>query len=177
MRENAGVQIVDDDDEHAPLERRAVGDDVGRNRGLREERRIGALDRDVHHREHGQRLRLAVLDDLEVVLGQVADEVALRVGDVGVDLDVVDFDLEGDGGCRRGLGGGRLLRHRRGGEKPTGQQNETDGGIHNGLRRQAGGLDYRLAQSSRLRTNASLGIRAHGSYRLGFPRAMSRHEP
>ena len=35
--------------------------------------------------------------DLEIVLGQRADEVALRVGDVGVNLDVVDFDLEGDG--------------------------------------------------------------------------------
>ena len=43
-------------------------------------------------------------------LVSVADEVALRVGDVGVDLDVVDFDLEGDGrllsALERGAGAG-----------------------------------------------------------------------
>jgi hypothetical protein len=60
-------------------------------------RSIGNVD----HREARQRLRLAVLDDLEVVLGERADEVPLRVGDVGVDLDVVDFDLERDGRLRR----------------------------------------------------------------------------
>ena len=38
---------------------------------------------------------LPVLDDLEIVLRQVADGVALRVGDDGVDLDVVDLDPEG----------------------------------------------------------------------------------
>ena len=54
-----------------------------------------------------KRLRLAVFDDLEVVLRQVPDEVALRIGDDGVDLDVVDLDLEGDGGrLRSGRGGG-----------------------------------------------------------------------
>ena len=37
----------------------------------------------------------------KVVLGEVADEVALLVGDDGVDFDVVDFDLEGN---RRLLG-------------------------------------------------------------------------
>ena len=105
------------EDEDAPLERRAVGRDVGRDRRLREERRIDALDRDVDHREHRQRLRLAVLEDLEVVLGQRADEVALLVGDVGVDLDVVDFDLEGHG---------RLWRRRRRRGRCLGEQREED---------------------------------------------------
>ena len=39
-----------------------------------EERPLGPLDRDVDQREVGDRLRLAVLEDLEVVLLQVADE-------------------------------------------------------------------------------------------------------
>ena len=38
----------------------------------------------------------AVLEDLEVVAFQVADEAALPIEDRGVDLDVVDLDLEGD---------------------------------------------------------------------------------
>ena len=46
---------------------------------------------------------LAVLEDLEVVLREVADELALLVGDERVDLDVFDLDLEGR---RRRCGGG-----------------------------------------------------------------------
>ena len=57
-------------------------------------------------REDRHRLRLPVLEDLEVVLRQVADEVALRVGDDGVDLDVVDLDLEGDRRLRVPAAGG-----------------------------------------------------------------------
>ncbi len=43
----------------------------------------------------GNRLRLAVFEDLEVFLLQIADVVAARVGDEDVDLDVVDLHLEG----------------------------------------------------------------------------------
>src|SRR5262249_62424470 len=72
-----------------------------RTRVLREARRVGPRDRDVDERARRQRLRLAVLDDLEVVAAEVADEGALRVGHARVDLDVVDLDLERDGGLRR----------------------------------------------------------------------------
>ncbi len=64
--------------------------------------RLSLVDRNVDQREVGDRLRLPVLEHLEVFLLQVADEVALTVGDDGVDLDVVDADLEG----RRLLAGG-----------------------------------------------------------------------
>ena len=55
-------------------------------------------------------LRLSLLRDHEVVFGQVADEVALLVGDDRVDLDVVDLDLEGNRRLvRRWLGRRGLL--------------------------------------------------------------------
>ncbi len=55
-------------------------------------------------------LRLAPFEDLEVVFGEVADEVALLVGDDRVDLDVVDLDLEGNRRLvGRGLGRRGLL--------------------------------------------------------------------
>ena len=107
------VEIIDHEDEDAPLERPAVRDHVGRNRGLRVERRIGALDRDVDDRERRERLRGAVLEDLEIVLGQRVYETPLAVGDVRIDLDVVDLDLERDRGLRRRrLLSGRLREQR-----------------------------------------------------------------
>ena len=89
------VQIVEHDDVDAPVERARVGHDVGLDRLGGEERPLEALDRDVHEGEGADRLRLPILENLEVFLLEVADESALLVGDDGVDLDVVDLELEG----------------------------------------------------------------------------------
>ena len=77
---------------------------VGLDRRCRKQRTLGALDRDVDQREGRDLLRLAVLEDLEVVRREVGDRRSLRVGDERVDLDVVHFDAEGDR---------RLIRRRR----------------------------------------------------------------
>ena len=100
----AGVEIVEHQDEHPAVEFLAVAADIGLDRLGLIERRIEFLDRDVDERDDRDRLRLAAFQNLEVVLGQAADEVALLVGDAGVDLDVVDLDLEGN---RRLVAGGR----------------------------------------------------------------------
>ena len=74
------------------------------------------LDRNIDHREGGQRLRgLPSSVIWKSSLVSVADEVPLRVGDAGVNLDVADFDLEGDGRL------GRRLRCRRLGRRPARQ--------------------------------------------------------
>ena len=57
--------------------------------------------RQVHAREGGIRLRLAVLEHLDVRRGQVGHRVAPRVGDRGIDFDVVHRGAEDD---RRGRG-------------------------------------------------------------------------
>ena len=94
------------------------------------ERTLGALDRDVDEREGRDLLRLAVLEDLEVVRREVGDRRSLRVGDDRIDLDVVDFDAEGDRGLIRGrrrrLGRWLLL---------CGQQAATQGGESQGKRK------------------------------------------
>ena len=84
------MEIVDDHDVDAAVERLLVRPDVRLDRRRREQRAIGALDRNVDQRELGDRLRLAVLEHLEVLLLQVADDAPLPIGDDGVDLDVVD---------------------------------------------------------------------------------------
>ena len=115
------VQIVDHHDVDAAVERLLVRLHVGLDRRLGEERPIGALDRDVDHREGVDALRFSVLEHLEVFLLQVAHEVALAIGHHHVDLDVVDADLEGRAlwrRRRRRLRGGLLPRvERRAGEK------------------------------------------------------------
>jgi hypothetical protein len=73
-----------------------------------EERRVRAFDRHFHAGECRDRLRSPGFGDLEVVLRQVRHEFPLRVGDDGVDFDVVDFHLE----SHRRLSG--VLRRRRG---------------------------------------------------------------
>ena len=126
--QRVGVQVVEHDDVQPPLERLAVGLRVRRNDALRVEEALGPLDRDVDLGEQLDLLRLAVLEDLEVVLGQPRDEVALRVGDERVHLDVVDLGLEGDGRRRlraaraRGLTGladGRARGRERGRPAPA----------------------------------------------------------
>ena len=100
------VQIVDHHHVDAAVERALVGLHVGLDRRRGEQRAVGALDRNVDEREGGDRLRLPVLEHLEVFLLQVADDVALPVGDDDVDLDVVDADLEGRLLLRGGGAGG-----------------------------------------------------------------------
>ena len=90
-----GVHVVEDDQVDATLDV-VVGLHVGLDRRGREERTLRALDRDVDQGEGRDLLRLAVLEHLEVVgLRGRSTGVALRVGDDGIDLDVVDFDAEG----------------------------------------------------------------------------------
>ena len=72
------MQIVDDHDVDAAVERTLVGLHVRLDRRVREERPVGALDRDVDEREGVDRLRLPVLEHLKVFLLQIADEVPWR---------------------------------------------------------------------------------------------------
>ena len=127
------LQVVEDQHEHPAVELLRVARHVGLDRGGREERRVRPLNRDVDQRHDRQVLLLAVLEDLEVILGQVADEAALRVGDDRVHLDVVDLGPErhrrrllraaaaavppGDAGAAGGRGRrGGLLRGQRQGQ-------------------------------------------------------------
>ena len=52
------------------------------------------FDGNLDGREHAERLRLPVFDNLKVVFRQIADEVALGIRDLGIDFDVVDVDFE-----------------------------------------------------------------------------------
>ncbi len=92
----ADVLVVEDDHEYASVELLAVAPHIGFDRLGLVERRIELLDRDINQRSDRYLLRFSLLEHLEIVLRQVADEVSLLIGDDGVDLDVVDLDLEGD---------------------------------------------------------------------------------
>ena len=86
------VQVVEDHHVDAAVERPLVAlRRPARSASRLEERPVGPLDRNIHEREVRDRLRLAVLEDLEVVLRQVADERPCLVGDERVHLDVVDL--------------------------------------------------------------------------------------
>jgi len=71
------------------------------------DRPIGALDRDVDDREIRDGLALAVLEDLEVVPGEVADEASLAVGDEHVHVDVVNCTLKVASVAARTVASGR----------------------------------------------------------------------
>ena len=88
------MEIVDHHHVHAAIERPFVRPDVGLERSIRVQRPIRTLDRDVDLSERGHRLRLAVLENLKIVLLQILDEIAVPVGDHDVDLDVVNAQLE-----------------------------------------------------------------------------------
>ena len=98
------LEIVQHDEVEAAQKRLGIGHDVGLDRPLGEERSIGPLDRYVDRRVDRHLLRLAILEDLKIVLVQIANEIPLFVGHDGVDLDVVDLDFERHG---------RLLSRRR----------------------------------------------------------------
>ena len=57
VRPSVGVQIVDDHHVDAAVEGRSLVLHVGLDRAAGEERTVGALDRNVHQREGGDRLR------------------------------------------------------------------------------------------------------------------------
>ena len=129
------VLLVEEEDEHALVGARRRHD--GRRRGLRH-RGSGPP-----HGRHGRaldavdgldRLRLAVLQHLEVVGREVGDEPALAVGDDGVHLD-------DDRGAVEGLGGGcgrrRLLRAR-GQERRAGGEEKDDTRADDGTLRHDG---------------------------------------
>ena len=102
LRSAAVWYVVEHDHVQPPLEAARVRFDVGRRPPCCT--RAAArrpLDRDVHLRENVDLLRLAVLEDLEILARQALDDVALVVGDDGVHLDVVDLDPEGDGRLAR----------------------------------------------------------------------------
>ena len=114
------VQVVEDHHVDAAVERPLVALTSGSiglaaNSG-RSARSIGMSTSG----ERRNRLALAVLEDLKVVLGQVADELALLVGDERVDLDVFDLRLE-----RRGLRCWRLRRLPRGEHNAAAAQQRT----------------------------------------------------
>ncbi|HZB26453.1 MAG TPA: hypothetical protein VE379_09995 [Vicinamibacterales bacterium] len=106
------VQVVEHQHEHAAIELTPVGSDVGFDGSGGKDWGVNLLYGDVYQGEHRDGLGLRALQHLEVLLRQTAHEVTLRVGDGGIDLDVVDLDLERDRrlplGGRRG-GGRRLL--------------------------------------------------------------------
>jgi hypothetical protein len=125
-----GMEVVHYQHEEPPLEGTRIGRRIGRDGRLCEERRVDSLHWNVDGGKHGQRLGLAVLADFEVVLRQIADEFALGIGDLGVDLDVVHVDFERQRRLRR------LRRLRRGGRLPRRRQadkRENDGCCHKGV--------------------------------------------
>ena len=62
--------------------------------------RVGALERDIDERKGVDFLRLAVFEEREVFALEIADEVAARIGDDGIDLDQVGLDTECQLRCR-----------------------------------------------------------------------------
>jgi hypothetical protein len=112
---------------YAAGKRSLVALHVGFDRRLGKQRTLTSLDRNVDRHKVRNRLRLAVFEDLKVFLLQIADVVATRIGDDGVDLDEVDLHLEGRRlrgwrACRR-LTGRRLT----GTKRRSGQQHDEDG--------------------------------------------------
>ena len=93
------VQIVEHDHVQASADGLRVGLDVARQRRGRRRTRARGRHRNIDERKRADLLRLAVVQQLEIVLGEIADEIAALVGDDGVDVDEVDLDLERRRGC------------------------------------------------------------------------------
>ena len=144
------MQVVEDDDIDAAVELPLVGAHVGFDRRFGEQRPLQALDRQVDEREGADGLTLPVLEHLEVVLRQVADEPALCVGDERVDLDVLDLGLEG-GGLERGRrllladSGSRCERHERGCEANS-SNHGTDPGAGTPIKADYSGYTEKLGE-------------------------------
>jgi len=97
--------------------------DVRFDRRCRANRALQLFDGNVDERERRDRLRLAVLDDLEILFLQIGDDGAGAVGGDGVDFDVVDPHCEGRL-LLGGRGSGRLLT----GDDDGSEKKEGDGG-------------------------------------------------
>ena len=109
-----GLQIVEHEHEDAAVELLAVAAARRDRSAVPEERRILPFDRQVDAREHFNRLRGSVLEDLEVIFRQIIDELSLRIRGARIDLDVVDLDSERGRRLSRCLRG--LPHERRGGD-------------------------------------------------------------
>ena len=92
--ERADVDIVQHQHVHAAVERPCIRARVGGDRTTEHGESIRTLDRQLDVRKHLDLLRLAVLEDLEVVARQAGDEVAVLIGDDRIDVDVVHLDLK-----------------------------------------------------------------------------------
>ena len=93
----ADVQIVEDDDVQAAADRLRVRLDIVAVSGAAVVPRSDpAGRRNIDERERADFLRLAVFEQLEVVLVEIGDEVPALVGHDRVDVDEIDFDLKRD---------------------------------------------------------------------------------
>ena len=113
------MEIVDDHHVDAAVKRLPVALDVRFDRVGCAQGALRTLDRDVDDGEGRDRLRLAVLENLKIVLRETADELTAAIGHDRVDLDVLDIDPEG----RRLRSGRRTLAA----ERAASQQDERNG--------------------------------------------------
>ena len=129
----AGIEVIQHDHIDAPRKHLLVRPDVAAPLASSERQRILPLHRDVDRRKHVDLLPLAVLEQLEIVLRQAANEIALLIGDHRVDVNVVDFGLKGDlrplRGRRRGLG----PEHGRGAGAPNAREEERNSMLQRNL--------------------------------------------
>ena len=86
---------------------------------------VRCLYRNLDKCEAGNRLRFAVLENLEILLPKVSHDRTTLVGHQGVDLDIFEFRLERRELARRCVGGLRCQRH--GQERTEGDSGEQDG--------------------------------------------------
>ena len=96
-------------------------DHVAKPGGMRQ------FDGDIDQRERGDRLRLAILEDLKVLLRQIPDKIPALVRHPNIHLDI--FDLHRERGCRGLKRYKRLacrLLSRRGGEKQEGDDDSRE---------------------------------------------------
>jgi hypothetical protein len=122
------VEIVDHHDVDTAVEGTLVRLHVRLDRFARIQRALVALDRHVDDRKGRDRLRFAVFEDLEISLLQIADEVPVAIDHDGIDLDVIDPDLERR---RLQIGGRRILAgdHHAPGDQHE-QRGESDASHH-----------------------------------------------
>jgi hypothetical protein len=89
------VQIIQQEDVDASVERARRRANIRFDRSGGIHRREGPLDAEVDHRKHGGGLQTPVFVDLEIALLEVFDERALLIGHDRVNLDEVRFRAEG----------------------------------------------------------------------------------
>ena len=105
--QRSDVEVVEHDHVQAAADWFGVGFHVAHDRRDGARAGTGGRYRDVDEREGADVLRLAVVQELEIILGEIGDEVSALVGHDRVDVDEVHLNLK----CRGGRG--LLLRERR----------------------------------------------------------------